>query len=222
MRAMWRVLAAVACFGGAIGMLRVHDGLKGGLDYMSVPAVGTTRMLVAGFENMAADGLYLQFVHYFGKHLRDKQKYYNIYPVVALITDLDPHFEGAYVMGAMALGDNGQAEDSEAIWAKGVAHNPTSWSFAYQAGMALFLFGDTPEQYMRAAALFRKAASLPGARPEARFMEARMYDVANRRALAVAVWTDTYLHAPSAEMRGVAERTLKNRHIPLPPRLGHP
>lgn len=211
-----RVGAALALFGASIGMLRSYDGSMSKIEYMSIPARVTTHALAAGYENIVADGLYLQFIHYFGKHLRTRQHYYNVYPVVDLATDLDPRFYGAYVMGAMALGDNGQADESEALWNKGVRANPTDWQYAYMAGMSLFLFGNRPDQYLRAADLFRKAAALPGAPKEARFMEARMYDVSQRRDMAIALWKETYLHAPEAEARAVAARTLRKMGVPLP------
>jgi hypothetical protein len=218
MSAWARVGAAIVLLGGALGMLRLYDRSMDKIEYLSVPAAVTTHALAAGFENMAADGLYLQFVHYFGKHLRSRQKYYNIQPVLELITDLDPHFVGAYVYGGMALGDNGQVDASEALWAKGVRLNPGSYDFAYQAGMNLFLFGERPDQYLRAAELFKLAGTLPGAKPEAAYMEARMYQVTDRKAMAIAIWKDTYLHSPSEEARGVAKRSLERLGVPLPVR----
>ena len=211
-----RVAAAAVLFGGSLGALRLYDGKMDKIEYLSIPARVTTHALSAGFENIVADGLYLQFIHYFGKHLRSKQKYHNVYPVLDLVTDLDPQFEGAYVMGAMALGDNGEADAAETLWAKGVRANPAKWQYPYQAGISLFLFGNRHDQYLRAAELLGQAAALPGAPPEARYMEAKMYHDTARGEMAVAIWKDLYLNSPSAEERGVAERTLRKLKVPLP------
>lgn len=218
MKGLLGIAAAAALFGASLGMLRLYDGSMTKIEYLSIPPAVTTHALAAGYENIAADGLYLQFIHYFGKHLRAKQRFYNVYPVLDLVTSLDPHFEGAYLMGAMALGDNGQVDESENLWSKGVRANPGEWRFPYQAGMSLFLFGNRNDQYLRAAELFRAAAALPGAPPEARYMEARMYQVTSRREMAIKIWADTYLNSPSEEARGVAERTLKRMGVPLPRR----
>ncbi len=220
MRTWVGIPAAIGLFGASLGMLRTYDTSMSKIEYLSIPPAVTTHALAAGYENMAADALYLQFIHYFGKHLRAKQKFYNVYPVLDLVTNLDPHFEGAYVMGSMALGDNGQVDEAETLWNKGVRANPGKWQFPYQAGMSLFLFGNRNDQYLRAAELFRAAAALPGAPPEARYMEARMYTVSSRQEMATKIWLDTYLHAPSEEARGVAERTLKRMGVPLPHRSG--
>jgi tetratricopeptide (TPR) repeat protein len=183
---------------------------------MSTPPAHTARLLSVGYANIAADVLFVNFVIYFGKHLRRDKAYHNVQPVLDVITDLDPHFEGAYVLGALALGDNGEVDASEALWNKGVALHPTSWRYAYEAGINLFLFASTPAQYERAAKLFGQAAAIAGAPPEARYMQARCYDYTHRRDLAIAVWRNTYLTAPTPEERAVAERSLKRLGEPLP------
>jgi tetratricopeptide (TPR) repeat protein len=216
MKAAPALLLCVACWAASIGVLSRWETFEGQTEFMSVLPSMTARGLAAGFENLLADGLYVNFVIYFGKHLRRDKAYHNVHPVLDLITDLDPRFEGAYAMGALALGDNGDVDASEALWNKGVAANPNNWSMAYQAGMNLFLFATKPDQYDRAAKLFGKAAALPGATPTARFMQGRCYDVGQRKDLAAMVWRKTYLKAASAEERTVAERSLKRLGVPLP------
>lgn len=216
MNAAIRVVLAAALFGASFKALQRHERALEKTEYLSIPARSTVRSLAAGFENMTADIFYLQFIHYFGKHLRAHRKYHNVVPVLELITDLDPQFEGAYVMGALALGDNGEVDASEALWDKAMAKMPDRWEIAYQAGMSLFLFGSTPEQYTRAGKIFGRAADLPGAPPTARQMEARMYQVTNRREMAIAVWRKMYVQAYTEEERAVAKRTLEKYGAPLP------
>lgn len=207
---------AVACWAGGIGALQRWEHHETQTEYMSTPPAATARLLAAGYSNIAADALYVNFVVYFGKHLRRDKAYHNVKPVLDLITDLDPHFEGAYTLGALALGDNGEVDASEALWNKGVALHPQSWRYAYQAGMNLFLFATQPEQYARAAKLFARAAAIPGAPREAAYMQARCYDYTSRRDLAIAVWRRTYQSAATAEERAVAQRSLERLGAPLP------
>ena len=216
MRGLGLVALSLGCWLGSLGALFRWDGLEGAKEYMSIPPAETVRVLGAGFENISADALYVNFIVYFGKHLRKDKAYYNLAPVLDLITDLDPHFQGAYLMGAMALGDNGDVAASEALWDKGVRLNPDNPDFAYNAGMNLFLFATKPDQYERAGKLFAYCSKLKGAPIVARFMEGRCYDVGQRRDLAIKVWSDTYVHASSAEERAVAERTLKRMGAPIP------
>lgn len=217
MKHLGLVALAVACWAGGIGALSRWERHETQTEYMSTPPAATARLLAAGYANIAADALYVNFVVYFGKHLRRDKAYHNVKPVLDLITDLDPHFEGAYTLGALALGDNGEVDASEALWNKGVALHPRSWRYAYQAGMNLFLFATKPDQYARAAKLFEHAAAQPGAPKEARYMQARCYDYTSRRDLAIAVWRTTYLSAATAEERAVAQRSLERLGAPLPP-----
>lgn len=216
MRRRFLPLVAVALWALGIQTLQLWDSRRAATEYLSVPPAGTARAVGAGFDNVMADGLYLQFIYYFGRHMKRDTGFFNLNPVLGLITDLDPKFEDAYIMGAMALSDNGQVKEAEALLAKGVRANPDDWRFAYDAGMNLFLFGDKPEQYLKAAEYFKKAASFKEAPDEARFMEARMYTVTGRRELMIAVWKDTYLNSPSKEARAVAERALTRLGEKLP------
>lgn len=213
------VLLSVACWGASLGALNRWQALESDKEYMSIPPVTTARAMCAGFDNLAADAFFINFIVYFGKHLHRDKAYFNLKPTLELVTDLDPKFGGAYLMGAMALGDNGQVDDSEALWNKGLAANPTDFNMTYNAAMNLFLFATKPAQYQRAGVLFGRAAGLPGAPTNpnvAKFMEARCFDVGQRRDLAINVWKKTYMSPSSDEERQVAARTLKKLRVPLP------
>lgn len=189
-------------------------------EYMSLPAARTMRTLGAGYDNMLADGLYLQFVNYFGKHLMRDRTYHNISPVLDLITDLDPKFAGAYYLGSLALGDSGRLDDMHRLLAKSVAASPESWTVAYDAGMTTFVFAEKPDEYMRAAAYFKQAAAHPDAEPKAAFMLARAYHVSDRRDLVIQIWLDLYNRAPTREAREVSARSLRRLGVPLPGESG--
>jgi tetratricopeptide (TPR) repeat protein len=216
MKHLGMLALAALCWAGGIGALQRWESFETQTEYMSVPPATTAKLLSAGFTNIAADALYVNFVVYFGKHLRRDKAYHNVKPVLDLVTDLDPKFVGAYSMGALALGDNGEVDASEALWNKAVAANPGDWKVSYAAGINLFLFATKPEQYARAAELFRLASEQPGCPPVAKFMQARCYDYTGRRDLAIAVWQRNYLQAGTAEERAVAERSLKRLGVPLP------
>ena len=179
-----------------------------------MPPASTLRSLGAGYDNLMADGLYLQFVNYFGKHLARDKQYHNVMPVLEAITELDPNFRAPYHLGGLALGDSGRIEELVAFMKKSVRAFPDDWQVAFDAGMAVFVFAETPEQYLEAAALFKRAAELPGAEPKARYMEARSYHVSDRQDLVIRIWQDLYRHSPSAEARKVAQRSLERLGVP--------
>jgi hypothetical protein len=210
MKKPWRLgLVAILSWGCAVGALKAWERSSGPLEYMSVPPAALAQALSAGYSNMAADALYLQFVNYFGKHLDRDRIYHNVEPVLMLAAHLDPHFTGIYEMGALALGDSKQWNQLKALWDQGLRANPTDWRFAFDAAMSLFVFGNKPEHYMTAAHYFKRASELPGAPLIAHYMEGRMYDVSGRKNLSIRLWINTYQHASSPEERTVAVRWLK-------------
>jgi hypothetical protein len=215
-RAALSLVAAIGLYGAAIGAMRGWESHHSPTEYMSLPAAKTMRMIGAGYDNMLADGLYLQFVNYFGKHILRDRTYHNITPVLDLITDLDPKFAGAYYLGALALGDSGRLDDMHQLLAKSVAASPESWVVAYDAGMTTFVFADTPEEYMKAGSYFKRAAAHPDAEPKAAFMLARAYHVSDRRDLVIQIWLDLYKRAPTKESKVVAARSLQRLGVNVP------
>lgn len=219
-RAALSLLAAIGLYGGAIGAMRGWEAHHGQAEYLSLPPVRTLRVLGAGFDNMLADGLYVQFVNYFGKHIARDRTYHNMFPVLDMVTELDPKFAGAYYMGALALGDGGRMADLQALVAKSVVAMPDDWEVAYDAGMAVFVFAEKPEEYLVAANYFKRAAAHPDAEPKAAFMLARAYHIGDRRDLVIQIWLDLYKRAPTKEAREVAARSLQRLGVALPGESG--
>lgn len=215
-RAALSLIAAAGLYGAAIGAMRGWEAQHTATEYLSLPAAHTMRALGAGYDNMLAGGLYLQFVNYFGKHLARDRAYHNMFPVLDLITDLDPQFTGAYYLGALALGDGGRMGDLQALVAKSVAAMPDDWKVAYDAGMAVFVFAEQPEEYMAAASYFKRAAAHADAEPKAAYMLARAYHVGDRQDLVRQIWLDLYNRAPTKEAREVAARSLQRLGVELP------
>ncbi|MEB3328568.1 MAG: hypothetical protein VKQ33_04990 [Candidatus Sericytochromatia bacterium] len=209
------LLVAVGAWALAIGLLRWQDARTPFDARLGTPPTRVLLGVASGFENLLADGLYLQFVQHFGRCLAQRRAIDEAWPWLEHLTRLDPGFEGAYALGSMALGDAGDMPALERLWDRATAHRPRSWGVAYEAGMHLFLFGSGPAQYRRAARHFHQAASLPGAPRQAHEMEARMYQVTGQRELAIALWRQTLRSSPSAEARQVAARTLREWGVPL-------
>ncbi len=206
MRAIaWGVtLGAIVAVNVLLGSVRDSaDPIRQG--YMSVPPkpLGT---MVAGFDNLAADLWYMRFASYWGYQLVHGRHFQNLYPLLDLITDLDPRFIQAYDFGSLALGDSEQVDEAVKLLDKGAAHDPENHYFPYKAGLTLFFFS---EDYLRAASYFERAAGLPGAPPEARYFAAQMYERGTRKDLAIASWRHTYDTATDQSVKQVAKNALK-------------
>lgn len=197
-------LGSIVVASSLLGSLRdAADPIRQG--YLSVPPkpLGT---MVGGFRNLAADLWYMRFASYWGYQLTHGRHFQNLYPLLDLITDLEPRFIQAYDFGALALGDNKQVDEAVLLLEKGAKHDPENHWFYYKAGLTLFFFS---EDYMRAARYFERAAALPGAPPEARYFAASMYERSTRRDLAIASWRHTYETATDPSVRQVAKRALE-------------
>lgn len=215
-RAAVSLLAAIGLYGAAIGAMRGWEAHLTPTEYLSLPAASTMRVLGSGFDNMLANGLYLQFVNYFGKHVARDRVYHNMMPVLNLLTDLDPKFRGSYSFGALALGDAGRMDELQALLDKSLAAMPDDWVVAYDAGMSMFVFAEKPEEYMVAASYFKRASAHPDAEPKAAFMLARAYHVSDRRDLVTQIWLDLFKRAPTKEAKAVAARSLRRMGVSLP------
>ena len=96
-------LIAVMLWGASVSMLQHWDESRGMTEYLSVPPARTAKAIGAGYDNIVADSLYVQFIYYFGRHMRRDREFHNMAPVLDLVTVLDPQFHDAYFMGAMAI-----------------------------------------------------------------------------------------------------------------------
>lgn len=216
MRMMGRLLAIWLLLALGTRALQAHAHASEELPPLSVPLKTLSRLAASGYENVLADALFLQFIQHFGGSVREKRKVQQALPALDLLTDLDPRFFGAYVLGTMALGDAQELAAVERLWDKAARALPGDWRVPYQAGMTLFLFGRETSHALKAARWFARASELPGAPEEARYMEARMYQEGARRQLAISLWTNIYRHDPRPTARAVAKKTLLEWGIALP------
>lgn len=195
---------AIAGAAGLPGAMR-HPADPARQGYLSVPPAPVARM-VLGFENLAADALYMRFASYWGYQLTHGRHFQNLSPILNLIVDLDPRFKPAYDLGALALADSGQVDAAVALLDKGAKHHPNDYWFPYQAGFTLFFFGD---DYLRAAGYYERAAAMPSAPPAARYFVARMYEKATRKDLAIETWQRIFAGSRDPSVRRVAKNSLK-------------
>ncbi len=177
---------------------------------LSVPPAQILEVGACGFDNLLADAYYLRFSTYWGFWLTHGRKFHNLYPLLDLITDLDPNFHSAYEVGALALSDEGQVDRAVDLLDKGASRHPSDYWYPYQAGLMLFLYSD---HWVEAARYFGMAAAKPGADPSAAYFEARMFNVAHRRTDAIDEWIKIYLSGDRDMARVAASSLAKLFHI---------
>ena len=123
--------------------------------------------LALSFDNLAADVYWMRTVLYFGGQRRsvsETKSYDQLYPLLDLVTSLDPHFRIAYRFGAIFLAEPppagpGRADQAVDLLQKGLAHDPQRWEYAQDIGFVHYWWsGD----YEKAAEWFKRAGDIPG------------------------------------------------------------
>jgi tetratricopeptide (TPR) repeat protein len=123
--------------------------------------------LALGFDNLVADVYWMRAVIYFGGQRRAAraQNFDQLYPLLDLVTSLDPHFKVAYRFGSIFLaepypGGAGRIDQAVQLLQKGVAADPRRWEYVLDIGFVYYWWaGD----YVRASEWFKRAGEIPGA-----------------------------------------------------------
>ena len=176
-------------------------------------APGAIARVTGGFDNVLADTMYIRFSTYWGHQLTNGRHFMNLEPLLERIIELDPDFKAAYLLASLALGDAGQVEGALRLLETGQKRHPGDPFFPYRAGLTVFFNTD---DYLRAATYFEKAASLPAAPPEARFMALNMYRRTGRRDLVIRAWSEIFATAKDRSVREVARRGLERLGVRVP------
>jgi tetratricopeptide (TPR) repeat protein len=156
-------ILAVSSAGALALDLRFADfGLSRPYDVLHVPSGSVARVVALGQRTFLSDMYWLTTVQYIGEPKADQRGWDKLYPLVDLVTDLDPRHGYAYQTAGIVLSSAGRLDESDAILEKGIAKGPPRWTFPfYLAFNHWFYRGD----YATAARYAEQAARAPGASP---------------------------------------------------------
>jgi hypothetical protein len=104
---------------------------------------------------------------YFGGQRRSEHANKNfdqLYPLLDLVTSLDPHFRIAYRFGSLFLaepfpGGAGRPDQAIQLLQKGLAQEPLRWEYAQDIGFVYYWW---QRDFQRAAEWFQRAGEIPG------------------------------------------------------------
>lgn len=225
---------AVALLAGAIGLSMRLDGFKkseGPAGY-TVPRADAVEAFATGYDDLLADGFWLQFLQYDGEKLTENlwtRRWHHVWDGLTLITGLDPHFSDAYIFGSWVLGDGDRPHEAERLVLEGLAKDRRWPDFApnprydFQLGFIRFL---DLHDYAAAGRAFEAAAHLASRPPfedpnlalASRRMEAGMAERQHRGRLAIHVWRFLYHQAVQGKdtrMQAIAARALARLGAPI-------
>lgn len=123
--------------------------------------------LALGFDNLAADVYWMRVVVYYGgqRLAAGRKNYDQLFPLLDLVTSLDPYFRVAYRFGAIFLaepypGGAGRPDQAVQLLLKGLEKDPARWEYVEDIGFVHYWWvGD----FAKAAEWFKRASEIPGA-----------------------------------------------------------
>ena len=154
-------LALVALGAGSVLNLSLAERhVSKPYDVTHVPAGTAARVLALGHRTFLSDLYWLSAVQYIGDPKADARGWDKLYPLLDLVTDLDPRHGYAYQTGGIVLSAAGRIAESNQLLQKGMVAGPPWWSFPYYISFNhWFYWGD----YATGAEYARIAAKRPGA-----------------------------------------------------------
>ena len=156
-------LGALALAGASVLNFRLAAQIQSRpYDVAHVPKGSFMRLASLGQRGLVSDLYWLETVQYVGDSKADQRGYDKLFPLVDLVTDLDPRHGYAYQTGGIVLSAAGRLEESDRILEKGMEKGPPWWSFPFYVAFNHFFYrGD----YAAAARYAEIAARRPGASP---------------------------------------------------------
>ena len=133
-------------------------------DVAYVPSSGAARVAALGQRLLVSDLHWLSAVQYIGEKegLAARRGWDRLYPLLDLVTDLDPRHGYAYQTGGIVLSTVGRLDESDALLRKGVERGPPYWTFGYYLAFNAWFYR---ADYPAAARWAEVAARQPGASP---------------------------------------------------------
>jgi len=211
----FRTLALLAL---AAGLFSVTLLLGGRLDVRGeeaydvgfVPRAAAVRWLSLGHPTLAANLYWLRAVQYMGDPRADARGWDKLFPLVDLVTDLDPGHGYAYQVSGNVLGAAGRVGESNRLLEKGIRNVPNRYILPFHRAVNAFLYqGD----YAEAGRWFERAAQTPGAPPHLRDNVVAFYVKGNRAEAAIGFLEHLLTSASDPESRKALERQLERARI---------
>jgi hypothetical protein len=151
------------------------------------------KRLALSFDNLAADIYWMRAVVYYGgQRLSREKNYEQLYPLLELVTSLDPHFRVAYRFGAVFLaepfpGGAGRPDLAVQLLQRGVENDPARWEYLEDIGFVYYWW---LRDFATAAEWFKRAGAVPGAAEWLAPLAATTLAEGGNRASSRLLWTE--------------------------------
>ncbi len=169
------------------------------------------------YRNLAADLLWFRMVQYYGGYRLGENDLAYFNHLVDVITDLDPQFTFAYILGALIIAEDlGRVDQGIRFLEKGLAANPSDWRLPFELGFLHYVYG---RDFAKAADCFQTAARRPGADPIAARFAAFVAGRAGHAETSIAMWEELARASDNRYIRELAGRYIEKlrRGEPISP-----
>lgn len=169
---LWRTTAALAglvtIYGLAVGVgiwTRNSDERRKP-EVVALPSHTVAKVTALGFDNVVADFYMLRAIQYFGNSDNGRDNYKYLFPLVDLVSELDPKWPEPLLWGGIAVQRNLGREtwintaESTRLLQKGAERFPGEWRFQVYTAYNLSTFH---HDYLAAAKVLEKAVGHPEA-----------------------------------------------------------
>lgn len=163
--------------------------------------------VTVGYDNLAADFVWLRAIQYYGEHRLTDAKYEYLDHILDILTTLDPRFVDAYTFGSLLLTDDAK-EPGRALKLldKGMRSNPEDWRLPFTKGFIYYVF---LRDYFKGARYFEIASRLENAPDMAARFASFAYQRGGDRVTAVNMWSELYTRSKNELERVIALRYIK-------------
>lgn len=177
----------------------LREGLESGGEALYIPPSKYLKFALLGFDQLASDFYWLKAIQYIGDKKIERKKYPQLYPLLDLVTDLDPKYEYAYEVGGVILSVRSKRiDESIALLKKGDEKELGYWEIPFFLGFNYFYYlGDytSAAQYIsKASKMARSPAYLPK-------LAARLYAHAGSPETALVFLKEVYKNTKNEDIK---------------------
>jgi tetratricopeptide (TPR) repeat protein len=211
-RALALLLVAAALATAKVGIGRRLDAHRGlaPYDFAYVPRSAAIRWASLGHPTLAGNLYWLRAVQYMGEAKASARGWDKLFPVLDLVTDLDPRHGYAYQVGANILAGVGRVDESNRLLEKGTANVPDRYILPFHRGVNAFLY---ERDYATAARWFERSANTPGAPLHTREAVMAMYVKADEADTAIRFLAHMLEASEDPESRKALEAQLEQARL---------
>ena len=211
MRAALRILLAIAALAALLGSARMIEPValaKATVGIAYLPTSEFARLTSLGYRELAADLYWFKAVQYYGGYRLDQNDIELFSHLADLITDLDPHFTGAYRLSAIVITEDLENfAEAKRLMEKGLRNNPDDYWLTFEMGFLHYLGG---RDYTEAEKYFRLAATMPNDdRSRAARFAADAASKGGNIEASIILWRELAESSDDAYIRELAERYIR-------------